>query len=108
MRSVAPRALLLIGQGIQEMRETIAFIEAARGPISKEQSFRLLKSMGELRILAGGFDMPISADVLDRADRVPPQTLAEFETILTVVESEVGKRQVFYVPPERAKFFERD
>lgn len=108
MRSVAPRALLKIGEGIEAMREVLTTMEQMRGPLSNFQRHRLLQSMSELRILAGGFDMPVSAEVLDRADRAQPQTVAEFETILTVIETEVGQRQVFFVAPEKAKFFEKD
>ena len=108
MRSVAPRALLKIGEGIELMRDAMRSFEELGGPLNNNQLYRLHQSLSELRILAGAFDMPTSVEVLQRTERVQPKTVAEIEIILTVIEAEVGQRQVFYVPPERAKFFEKD
>jgi hypothetical protein len=109
MKQLPPYILLDLGEKIGEAWTIFHFISNdPETPLSADERKSLTATLTRLATIAHGLQMEISADALERAVKNPPETAREFETLINVVQTEVRKRQAFFIPPDRAKFFEKD
>lgn len=80
--------------------------QTPENPLKEHEIQDLVRQLKELQKHCRNFELPVSAEAIERALSDLPKNDREIEMLMGVVESEIKSRLFIFVPAERARYFQ--